>query len=379
MDIVLGIIVGLIVLVILVVAHELGHAIVARRNGVEVEEFGIGFPPVAWKRKLKNGTLFSLNWLPLGGFVRLKGEYDSARGKGSYGAATFWQKTKILFAGVLMNWVVAAILLTGLALFGLPKVIEGQFSIASDTTVVNGPVQIVSISEGYPAEAAGIQVGDKVLSFDDQPVNSAEDFINLTNTHRGKDVSIEYERDGSKYESEVSLRDNEDGAVFGAGLGQRESMRATWSAPIVGVATTAQFTWVTLQGLGGLVSDLFSGLVMQFSFDESVRQEASDKMQSVGDSVAGPVGILGTIFPNAQQAGFGQLVFLSAIISLTLAVMNILPIPALDGGRWFTLAIFKLFKKELTKSREETIQTVGFLALIGLIILITVSDVSKFF
>lgn len=379
MDIVLGIIVGLIVLVILVVAHELGHAIVARRNGVEVEEFGIGFPPAAWKRKLKNGTLFSLNWLPLGGFVRLKGEYDSARGKGSYGAATFWQKTKILFAGVLMNWVVAAILLTGLALFGLPKVIEGQFSIASDTTVVNGPVQIVSISEGYPAEAAGIQVGDKVLSFDDQPVNSAEDFINLTNTHRGKDVSIEYERDGSKYESEVSLRDNEDGAVFGAGLGQRESMRATWSAPIVGVATTAQFTWVTLQGLGGLVSDLFSGLVMQFSSDESVRQEASNKMQSVGDSVAGPVGILGTIFPNAQQAGFGQLVFLSAIISLTLAVMNILPIPALDGGRWFTLAIFKLFKKELTKSREETIQTVGFLALIGLIILITVSDVSKFF
>jgi regulator of sigma E protease len=379
MDIVFGIIIGLIVLVILVVVHELGHAIIARRNGVEVEEFGIGFPPKAWSKKLKNGILFSLNWLPLGGFVRLKGEHDSARGKGTYGAASFWQKTKILLAGVVMNWVVAAILLTALALFGLPKVIDNQFSIESDTAIVGGPVQIVNLAEGYPAEDAGMQVGDKILSVEGQSIESASDFIGFTQDYRGQDVLVVYERDSVQHEAQVTLRDNESGAVFGAGLGQRELLRATWSAPIVGVATTAQFTWVTLQGLGGLVSDLFSGLVMQFSADESVRQEASEKMQAVGDSVAGPVGILGTIFPSAQQAGFGQLVFLSAIISLTLAIMNILPIPALDGGRWFTMAIFKLLKKELTKEREETIQTIGFLALIGLIVLITVSDVSKFF
>ena len=105
-----GIIIGLIVLVLLVVIHELGHAIAARRNGVVVEEFGIGFPPKAWAKKLKNGVLFSINWLPLGGFVKLQGENDAASKKGDYGAATFWQKTKILFAGVVVNWLAAVVL-----------------------------------------------------------------------------------------------------------------------------------------------------------------------------------------------------------------------------------------------------------------------------
>jgi regulator of sigma E protease len=99
----------------------------------------------------------------------------------------------------------------------------------------------------------------------------------------------------------------------------------------------------------------------------------------VGDSVAGPVGILGVIFPAAQQAGLTQLVFLTAVISLTLAVMNILPIPALDGGRWTVMTIFRLMKKKLTKEREEKIQTIGFLILMGLIILVTITDVTKLF
>ena len=90
-----GILIGLFTLVILVVIHELGHAIVARRNGVIVEEFGIGFPPKAWAKKLKNGILFTINWLPVGGFVKLKGEHDSDDKKGDYGAASYWQKTKI--------------------------------------------------------------------------------------------------------------------------------------------------------------------------------------------------------------------------------------------------------------------------------------------
>src|ERR1035437_1069413 len=107
MELIFGVALGLAVLVFLVVVHELGHAIIARRNGVAVEEFGIGFPPLAWSRKLKNGVLFSLNWLPLGGFVKLQGEHDAARGKGDYGSASFWQKTKILLAGVLTNWLVA--------------------------------------------------------------------------------------------------------------------------------------------------------------------------------------------------------------------------------------------------------------------------------
>ena len=94
MSLIFGIIIGLVILVLLVVVHELGHAIAARRNGVVVEEFGIGFPPRAWAKKLKNGIVFTLNWLPIGGFVRLKGEYDAAGEPGDYGAATFWQKPR---------------------------------------------------------------------------------------------------------------------------------------------------------------------------------------------------------------------------------------------------------------------------------------------
>src|SRR5688572_25983846 len=104
MELIFGILTGLIILVLLVVVHELGHAIAARKNGVVVEEFGIGFPPKAWGRKLKNGILFTVNWLPLGGFVKLQGEHDAASKKGDYGAATYWQKTKILLAGVMINW-----------------------------------------------------------------------------------------------------------------------------------------------------------------------------------------------------------------------------------------------------------------------------------
>lgn len=376
---VLGIIVGLVVLVILVVLHELGHAIVAKRNGVVVEEFGIGFPPKAWGKKLKNGVLFTINWLPLGGFVKLQGEHDAATKKGDYGAATFWQKTKILLAGVVANWVVAVLLLTGLALTsGIPKIIPDQFSIPSDTTTVSTPVQITSLVDNYPAEKAGLQAGDKIIRFGGESIESVQQLIDVSKEHRGQTVAVEYTRDGQASTVEVTLRDT-DSTVFGAGLGQQDSIKATWSAPIVGVVTTAQYTWVTLQGLGNLVANFFTGLVGQLSTTEAGRAAATEKLNEAGASVAGPVGILGVIFPAASEAGFSQVVFLAAIISLTLAVMNALPIPALDGGRWFVSALYKVLKKPLTKEKEEKIHGTGFAVLMLLIIVITVSDVFKFF
>src|SRR5664279_406960 len=145
MDLVLGIILGVIVLTLLVAAHEFGHGVIARRNGVKVEEFGIGFPPKIWGKKVAKSplgehVLYTINWLPLGGFVRLKGEHDDARDDSSYGSKTFWQKTKILLAGVAINWLVAVILFTGLALAGLPKIIPNQFMIPADTAVTDGHV-----------------------------------------------------------------------------------------------------------------------------------------------------------------------------------------------------------------------------------------------
>jgi len=376
MELILGILVGLIILVFLVVVHELGHAIVAHRNGVVVEEFGIGFPPKAWGKKLKNGVLFTLNWLPLGGFVKLQGENDAATKKGDYGASSYWTKTKILFAGVLVNWVVAAVILTGLAFTGLPKILPDQFSISGDTKVVTEPVRLMSLVDAYPAQKAGFKVYDEIIRVEGKAVKTDQQLIDLTTQYRGKTVDIVYMRDGIESEKSVKLKDNDKGN-FGASLSQQQRLKATWSAPIVGVATTGQFTWATLQGLGDVIFNLGKGLVSQLSPDSSVRKSGGEDLQTVSGSVAGPVGILGVIFPSATKAGPTELLFLTAIISLTLAVMNVLPIPALDGGRWFLMTIFRLRKKELTKEKEEKIVGISFMILIGLVVLVTIADVTK--
>ncbi len=373
----LGILTGLIVLVLLVVVHELGHAIVARRNGVVVEEFGIGFPPTAWSKKLKNGILFTLNWLPLGGFVRLKGEHDSAKGKGTYGAASFWQKTKILLAGVVMNWLIAALLLTILAWFGLPKLVPNQVVLPVDSRVESSPITLMSIVPGSAASEHKFSSGDIIQAVDGQPVSSAAEFIETTRDNAGSEIAISYERDGVQAVENVKLGEDISRGAFGASVGQRETIHATWSAPIVGVATTAQLSWEVVSGLGGIIGKLASGATQQFSGDQSVREQAKQDLSDVSNSVAGPIGILGVLFPTAQEQGVMQVILLAAVISLTLAVMNALPIPALDGGRWWTMVVFRLLKKKLTKDREETVQGIGFLVLLGLIVVVTISDVVK--
>jgi len=375
---VIGIIVGLIVLVFLVAAHELGHAIVAKRNGVVVEEFGIGFPPRAWAKKLKNGVLFTLNWLPLGGFVKLQGESDDASKKGDYGAATFWVKTKILFAGVAINWLIAVVLLTILAATGLPSGIPNQFTVPSDTTVISDPVKISVITAGYPAEKAGLQKGDEIVSLAGEDINSSAQLIEVSKAHRGETVKIVYERNNNEETADVALRDA-DSAVFGAALNQNQKTKSTWSAPIVGVVSTGQYTWLTVEGLGNLVSNFFGGLFGQLTTSEAGREKATEKLNEAGASVAGPVGILGVIFPAASEVGPSRVVFLAAIISLTLAVMNALPIPSLDGGRWFVTALFRVMKKPLTKDIEERINGTGFMFLLCLILLVTIADVLKLF
>lgn len=381
-----GILVGLFILVLLVAVHELGHGIVARRNGVVVEEFGIGFPPKAWGKKIKRSilgknVLFTLNWLPLGGFVKLQGEYDSARKKGDYGAASYWTKTKILLAGVLMNWLIAAMIFTILALVGLPKILPNQFSVAGDTQIAKQPVQVTMVEQDSPAQKAGLKQGDQLLRFNGADIPSSEDLVRYTKENAGKKVEIIYLRGGAEKIVPLTLRsDNSDKKGFlGVTSGQREEVKATWSAPIVGLGTTVQYTWVTLEGTAKLAWNALKGAAESLAFwDTTTRTVGNEKLNTVGKSVAGPVGILGIIFPQAQAAGLKQLVFLAGIISLSLAVMNVLPIPALDGGRWFTMTLFRLLKKPLTKEREEKIQVIGFWILISLVILVTWADVGKF-
>ena len=384
MNLVWGIVIGVIALTVLVVLHELGHALVARRNGVRVEEFGIGFPPAAYKKNVKKSFLgknvvYSVNWLPLGGFVKLQGEHDDDKKPGDYGAATFWQKTKILLAGVMMNWLTAVILLTILAWFGLPQLVPHQFTVASDTHVIYNPVVLASIEKDLPAENAGLKSGDAVISVNGEKIETSAQLSEVSAAHKGEMVRVTYKRDGTERVAHVALRSANDDkrGYLGAGLSQERLTRSTWSAPIVGVGVTMQLTGITLQGLGQVIGDGVSGLVMKLMPNDSAQKQANQKLSSASQSVGGPLSIFGILFPAAERTGVRYVVMMTALISLTLAVMNILPIPALDGGRWFVTAVFRLLKKPLTKEREEKIHGTGFLALLLLVVLVTISDVVK--
>jgi len=384
MDIVFGVIIGLISITILVVMHELGHGIIARRNGVVVEEFGVGFPPKAWGRRRKTSVLgknvlYTINWLPLGGFVKLQGEHDMDSKPGDYGAASFWTKTKILLAGVVVNWVAAVALFTVLALIGMPRILPNQFTIPSDTFVTKKPVELVAVVDGTPAQKAGLKQGDAIIRFDSQPLRSADDLRSMAAKDRGRTVEVIYTRSGVEHMTKVALRDkNDDGkGYFGASLSQQETLRSSWSAPVVGAGLTVQLTGATFGSLGDMVAKGASGLILQFSPDAKTRSTAQQDLTTVGDNVSGPVGIFGVIFPAASKAGIIPVLMLTAIISLTLAVMNMLPFPALDGGRWAVTALFRLLKKPLRPELEEKIHGTGFMILMAVVILVTIADIGK--
>lgn len=373
------ILIGLFILTFLVVIHELGHAVVARRTGVVVQEFGIGFPPRAWSKKLKNKVLLSINWLPLGGFVKLQGEQDEANKKGDYGAVNVWQKTQILLAGVAVNWLFAAIAFTLLALVGFPKILPNQFTIASDTTEVKSPLKVAFVEKGSPAEKVGLQVNDSLVSVAGKKVAEPDGLIQLTGENRGKTVKIVYQHGNQQRVSNVELRKDiaKNRGALGVSSSAQTMRYSTWSAPIVGVGTTVQFSDVTLNGLGDLVVKLVHGLSAQLSGNTQIRQQGSQEVTAAGDSVGGPLSIIGVFFPAAQKAGPVMLLFLTALISLTLAVMNVLPVPALDGGRLFLMLIFRALKKPLTENLEQKIVGYSFTALMILVVIITVADVFK--
>lgn len=371
--------IGLLLLMFLVIIHELGHAIVARRNGVVIEEFGIGFPPQLASLRLRNGILLSINWLPLGGFVKMQGENDSASKKGDYGAAKLWTKTKILLAGVAMNWLFAVVALTILALVGYPKVLPNQFTVASDSREVQTPLKVTYINKDSPAEKIGLKVNDKITSVEGRAITKSEDLVRITNAKQGKSIEVKYQRNGYAYTVNVYLRYKPDKTkgVLGVATSSQTIRYSTWSAPIVGLGTTIQFSLATLQGLGDLLGQLTHGLASQISGDKTTREKGSQEISAAGNLVGGPLSIIGIFFPAAQNAGASMLLFLTAIISLTLAVMNILPIPALDGGRLFLMLFFRAIRKPLTKNLEEKIVGYSFMALMGLVIIITVADVFK--
>ncbi len=422
MNTIIGVLIGFLILMFLVIIHEYGHFRAARKNGVVVEEFGIGFPPrakawlrnkdyekelEAWKKKSKNTSvkkpkkwlpfpkdkwgekqdtlIFSINYLPIGGFCSMKGESDSDRRPHSFGAASFWAKTKILFAGVAMNWFAAFLILTVLAWTGMPNFMDNQFYMPGDNYKNAATIIVKNVEEDSPAEKAGFKAGDQIIKVGETDVRTSDDVFNYNEEHAGKAASYLVKRnteDGiEEILIETVLNPKDDDYYLGVRLSQEDlsTIRATWSAPIVAAINTVQLTGETYRGLWTMVTSLGSGISKQFSSDDTVRSEGANELKTVGESVSGPVGIVGILFPASVQSGPTTLAFLAALISVSLACMNVLPIPALDGGRFSLIALFRLRGKKLTKETEEKIVSRTFIFLLLLIFIVTILDITRFF
>jgi regulator of sigma E protease len=382
---VLQILGGLLLLTLIVVVHELGHYFMARKNGIEVEEFGIGFPPKAWSKKLKNGVILSINWLPIGGFCRVKGESSADKRKGAYGAASFWGKTQFLLGGITANLIFAAVVFTVLSLFGMPKLVSNQFTVPVDNHEILGPVEVAHVVEGSVAETGGLRVGDILVSVGGRQVERSSEVPSMTAARKGETVEIVLEReecDNSECHRQeliktLTLGDGTDGkGVLGISTFGEEKNRATWSAPVVGVGLTVQLTLETFKGLGNMLGNLFTGIFHNIQGLFGVEGlNGSAEIAAAGDGLSGPIGIVGILFPGAFASGLSVVILLVGVISLSLAVMNILPIPALDGGRWLMILISKLTKKEMTKETEEKIVTRGFMVILALAALTIFLDI----
>ena len=361
----------------LVVVHELGHFFVARRNGVKVLEFGLGFPPKLWSKVTKSKFIFSINALPLGGFVRLKGEHDGDTEKGDFGAASTWVKSKIMVAGVVMNLLTAFVLFTIIAWLGMPKLIDNQFTVKSDTKIIADKVLVSNVETNSPAAGIGLKLDDQLISISkdgDQKVflSGANDVRKITSRYAGEKVTIEYKRGSDSFvkqttlntQAAVSASDKTSKPIGYLGVSDQPFIlqQSTWSAPIVSLGLIKQFTILTFQGLWTLVSGLAVGNTAQAT-----------------SQVSGPIGIF-FILKNGSALGYQFILIIIAIISLTLAIMNILPIPALDGGRLFLMLGSRLFgKKQLIPKTEDAVHGLGFLALMLLVVLISFVDVKRFF
>lgn len=396
MNIFLGILVGLFVLMSLVTLHEFGHFLMARRNGVRVLEFGIGFPPraIAWVKKNgkwhrlprktmhqpTDGLVFSLNYLPIGGFCQMDGEAASDTRPHTFGSASFWSKTKILFGGVAMNWLVAWVILSVLAVTGMPTFINQQFSIPADTRVEKQPITVVDVLADSPAAKAGFTIGDHIVGLDNQNATDVKAVNDYNQAHAGTTAHYIIENASGRHELTATLNSTEADYFLGIVMSDTKSTTySSWSAPLVGLGLTAQLTHETFKGVATMLGNLISGLINQFSTDSAIRASGREALEAAGDSVSGPIGIVGIIFPAFTAAGPTNLAFLAAIISISLACMNVLPIPALDGGRWLLIALFKFLKKPLTKEIEEKIVSRAFTVLLFIIFIITILDISRFF
>ena len=373
----LTIITFIIVLSILVFAHELGHFMMARKFGVKAEEFGFGFPPRAfgvyknnqsrWKiiwgaKEVKDyqGTVYSINWLPLGGFVKIKGENGEGQTEAdSFAGRPIWQRAFMLSAGVVMNIILAAFLITAGFMMGLPQALDGQVDVRA--RISDKKIQIVEVIKNTPAEAAGLEIGDAIVSIDNNNFSNYQELQNYVAFNVGRKLSYKIERGrdliGLEVVPEVMIETGKGGigiAISQTGLVSYPWYLAVWQ----GVKTTLILTWAIIMAFYELIKGLILG-------------------RGVTADLSGPVGIA-TLTGQVARLGFVYLLQFTALLSINLAVINFFPFPALDGGRILFLIIEAIKRSPVKKEIEGAIHNIGFVLLMLLVLLVTFRDVSRF-
>ena len=387
------------VLAVLVLSHEFGHFIVARKSGMKVYEFGFGFPPrilgVQWvknadgKRKMKliwgkkkiddndvaidlleigaeppaesiasEGTVSSLNLIPLGGFVQIKGENGEEPGPDSFSAQKAWKRALVLCAGVGMNIILGFILLTAGLVIGTPQSVE---NLPSGVRVADSRIEIIEAMPGTPAAQAGLQAGDIVVGLDGLKNPTVKHMQEYVDSHKDKEIVVAVKRGGEVLEKKIHPFVFPDTGKGGLGVSLIEVGLVSYpwyKAVYYGLLMTGFYLKEILAAFYGLIAGLFAG-------------------NNAGANLSGPVGIA-VMTGQVARMGWSYLLNFIALLSLNLAIINILPIPALDGGRLLFLVISKIRRKPVTQKYEQLAHTLGFVVLMAMVVIITIKDLGNF-
>lgn len=362
------------ILGLLVFVHELGHFLVAKRAGMKVDEFGFGFPPrlvgvykSTTGRKIIFGhmtptdplsTIYSINSIPLGGFVKIVGENgDVPNDPNSFSQKSFWARLITLLAGVLMNVVLAWVLISIGFATGVPTVTDEQTQLSRGATITAPVITILGVNAESPADKAGLRTADALLAIDGSTFIAIEDVQNYVRAHKGDTLNFKIKRGKTILAVAVqsSANPKEGSGPTGIALGLVGLLKYPWYvAPAVAFKATGTQLWAVVSGIGHLVT---GGVHL--------------------NQLGGPAKIA-QLTGEASKLGFSYLLQFAAFLSLNLAVLNVLPIPALDGGRVLFLIIEKVRRRPNNQSLEQTVNAIGFLLLLILMLLVTAHDIYGF-